>query len=98
MTPVRERAVNKVRTLVLDALAGRRARVWLFGSCARGDVWPSSDIDVAIEAEERLPGSLMVELKEAMEEHIPFDVDIVDLRGADLAFRARVEAEGIAWQ
>ena len=98
MNPVRERAVKKVRELVLRALAGHRARVWLFGSCARGDIWQSSDIDVAYEAEEPLPPWLIQDLKEAIEDSIAFDVDLVDLRGAAPELRARVQAEGIAWQ
>lgn len=87
-----------MRELVLAALAGRPARVWLFGSCARGDVWTSSDIDVAIEADEPLRATLLVDLDERLRDSIAFDVDVVDLRRIDPDFRARVLAEGIRWQ
>lgn len=98
MNAVRERAVKKVRELVLKALAGHRARVWLFGSCARGDIWQSSDIDVAIEAAESLPDNLIPRLRLDLEEStIPYDVDIVDLAKSDRDFRDRVRREGIEW-
>lgn len=84
--------------MVLAALAERRASVWLFGSCARGDWVHSSDIDVAIEAEEPLPASLIAGLKEALEDStIPFDVDIIDLATADEALKDEVRKEGIPW-
>ena len=34
--------------MVLAALGGRDAAVWLFGSCARGEPQARSDIDIAI--------------------------------------------------
>ena len=39
-----------MRAIVLDGLRGRAARVWLFGSRARGDARPTSDVDVAVES------------------------------------------------
>jgi predicted nucleotidyltransferase len=48
MNPVRERAIGELRRMVLDALGDHDAAVWLFGSCARGDVRHPDDIDVAI--------------------------------------------------
>jgi predicted nucleotidyltransferase len=98
MATVRERSIARVRDMVLAALAGRKARVWLFGSCARGDWATSSDIDVAIDAAEPLPNSLLARLQDDLEEStIPFDVDIVDLRSAAPDLRSRVEREGIPW-
>jgi predicted nucleotidyltransferase len=98
VTTVRERNIAKVRDMVLATLAGRRAKVWLFGSCARGDWVHSSDIDLAIEAEEPLPAGLMADLTEALEEStIPYEVDVVDLAHADSKFRERVKKEGIPW-
>ncbi len=98
MATVRERGIARVRDMVLAALGGRKARVWLFGSCARGDWMNSSDIDVAIDAAEPLSATLLADLREALEEStIPYDVDIVDLATANPKFRARVEREGVPW-
>ncbi len=46
--------------------AGRRARVFLFGSWARGDARRYSDIDVAILPAEPLPAGFLLDLQEAL--------------------------------
>ena len=90
--------LEKVRTMVLDALAGVDAQAYLFGSQARGDVWTLSDIDVAIDHAEPLPVGLLARLREALEEStIPVKVDVVDLAEVDDEFRASVLAEGKRW-
>ncbi len=48
MNPVREQAIEELRGMVLAALGKHDAAVWLFGSCARGEVRRHRDIDVAI--------------------------------------------------
>jgi predicted nucleotidyltransferase len=74
------------------------ARVYLFGSCARGEVWHGSDIDVAIDPDEDLPRSVMIGIRDALEEStVPYFVDVVGLKKADEQFKARVKAEGVLW-
>lgn len=43
-TDPRARALDIIRSVVFAELAGRRARVFLIGSCARGDWHQGSDI------------------------------------------------------
>ncbi len=88
-----------VRRLVLGYLRPWRVRVWLFGSRARGDASPRSDIDIALLPEdEALPVDWLATLRERLEEsHVPWHVDVVDLRVADPALRRAVEREGILW-
>ncbi len=91
-------SISEVRRRVRAALEGHRVRVWLFGSQARGDAGTRSDIDVAILPLEDLPQGLLSELREALEEStVPQRVDLVDLREASPALKARVEAEGLPW-
>lgn len=88
----------EVRRIVLRGLAGRRARVYRFGSWARGEESRVSDIDVAILPEESLPSGLLPEIQEALEESASlYPVDLVDLTTASGSFRARVLAEGVPW-
>ena len=95
---IRKTSVAKVREMVVAALAGSGAGVWLFGSCARGDAGHLSDIDVAVESATPLPLGLLAELREALEEStIPYRVEIVDLRDAGPDYRQSVIAEGIRW-
>jgi uncharacterized protein len=99
MNPVRKHAIRKLRRIVLDALAGHDAGVWLFGSCARGDVQQHSDIDIAILPRDDLPDSILTELTADIEESpIPYHVDLLDLRHADPALIDDIRREGIAWR
>src|SRR5262245_21451910 len=61
-TSTRARALERVRGIVCDVLEGREARVYLFGSSARGQARRSSDIDVAIDPLRPLPPALLAEL------------------------------------
>jgi len=90
--------LDEVRRIVLDHLRGRPARVWLFGSWARGSASRISDIDVAVEPLQPLPPGLLAELHEALEEsRILHSVDLVDLSRTAAEFKRHVQAEGILW-
>lgn len=85
--------------MVLDALGEREAEIWLFGSCARGDVRQRSDIDIAILPRAPLPAAFLAELAADIDDSpIPYDVDLVDLRYADPALVEEVRREGIKWR
>ena len=95
----RQRTLERVKALVLTAVAGHDVRVYLFGSSASGTARRPSDVDVAVEPREPLPSGLLPELRLALEEStIPYIVDVVDLSGASLEFRERVRQEGILWR
>jgi predicted nucleotidyltransferase len=96
---VEERALQRVRAMVLEAVRPFDADVWLFGSRARGDATDGSDIDVAVQAPVgAIPGSVMAELRDRLfESHVPWEVDVVDLAEAGPEFRSRVLAEAIPW-
>jgi predicted nucleotidyltransferase len=99
MNPTREWAMGELRRMVLDALGEHDAAVWLFGSCARGDVRQHSDIDIAILPRDDLPAGFFAELAADIEESpIPYDVDLVDLRHADPALVDEMRREGVKWQ
>ena len=67
-------------------LAGKNARVLLFGSRARGDSRIWSDIDVAVQADPSLPAGSLSALREALEESsCLLNVDGVDFNDADAA-------------
>ena len=84
--------------MVIDGLEGRPARVYLFGSRATGRARRASDIDVAVWPLTDLPEGTLSAIREALvETTIPYTVDLVNLRDADAAFRARVMAEGVLW-
>jgi predicted nucleotidyltransferase len=85
--------------MVLAALGEYDAEVWLFGSCARGDVLQHSDIDIAILPRDELPSGFFPDLAESVEESsIPYDVDIVDLRSSAPSLADEVRREGVKWK
>ena len=83
------------------ALSGRPERIaaaWLFGSRARGDHRPSSDVDVAVllsaDPEPGLAG-LPVELEDALQDDVPLPVQVVVLNRASPDFVHRVLRDGV---
>ena len=99
MNPVRERALDRLREMVLAALGQHKGEVYLFGSCARGEERSRSDIDIGILPRDELPASFFAELDEAIEEStIPYDVEIVDLRQVGRDFLDEVRRTGIRWR
>ena len=90
--------VETARRIVVKFLAPQRARLFLFGSRARGAAHRTSDIDVAVLPEAPLIPGALARLREALEESdIPYRVEIIDLSTVSEAFRRRVLAEGIPW-
>src|ERR1051326_4916166 len=97
--PIRQWALDELRRMVLDALGDREAEVWLFGSCARGEVMQHSDIDIAILPRDELPAGFFGDLTERVEASaIPYDVELVDLRQAAATLIDEVQREGVKWR
>lgn len=90
------RWLGAVREIVLRELAGAPVQVYLFGSRARGTARRTSDVDVAVEGP--VPAGVLSRLREALEDsNVPVRVDVIELRDADDAFRARVLREAVPW-
>jgi predicted nucleotidyltransferase len=99
MNATRQSAIEDLQRMVLDALAEHEAAAWLFGSCARGDVRHSDDIDVAIFPRGDFPAGFFAKFVTDFEEStIPYDLDLVDLREADAALLDEVLWTGIRWR
>jgi predicted nucleotidyltransferase len=99
MNPVRERAIARLRQMVLDALDGHDAAVWLVGSCARGDERHPDDIDIAIFRRDDFPAGFFAKFAADFEEStIPYDLDLIDLREAGPALLDEVLWTGIRWR
>ena len=97
-TPQSSRHLGEVRRIVLSALRGYRARVYLFGSWAAGAASRNSDIDVAVWPEEPIPRHVLSEIREALEEsRVLYPVELVDLSETSADFRDRVLREGQPW-
>lgn len=95
----REDTLKQAKEIILKVLKEAPARVYLFGSWARGDERSSSDIDIAIEPIGVLSPSLLQIVREELEEScIPYCFDIVDTREADPNLIKNIKMEGILWK
>jgi len=98
-SPTLTRDLESVRQIVLDALQGYRAKVWLFGSQATGRARRYSDIDVAILPLEQIPDLTFSNVRESLEEsNILRYVDVVNLKDVSSSFLERVLQEGVLWK
>jgi len=92
------RYLAEVKRIVFAHLRSEEADVYLFGSCARDEIRPYSDIDVAIRPKEGFRPGCLPHLRDALEEsHVPYAVDVVDLTAVEGPFRDRAMREGIRW-
>lgn len=74
-------------------------KIILYGSRARGDNSPGSDIDVAIDAGKKLSRFVVYRIANEIEEtKIPFFVDVLDLQSADEAIRGQIKKDGVIWK
>ena len=91
-------ALEELKKIVLLSLRGTKARVYLFGSQARGTAGMSSDIDIAIDGSaEDMPYRISC-LRETLEESsFPWRVDVVDMHRTAANLRKGIEQEGILW-
>jgi len=68
-----------------------------FGSRVAGKAKPYSDLDLALKSDAPLSLELIADLSDAFcESDLPFRVDLLDLRSAAPALRARIERDGVA--
>jgi predicted nucleotidyltransferase len=91
---------SNIRSAIADAVSAVRPNVlaaWIYGSVARGEDRPNSDIDIAVvSSSEKLDGSLQ-EIREALvapAEELGFNPSVVGLAPGDVA---RPSSAGDPW-
>ena len=90
--------IDRIRQLVLSALADENVNVYLFGSWARSTARHGSDVDVAVEFIGASNERKIADLREQLEEStIPYRVDIVDMSRAAETLREEIRKDGIRW-
>ena len=90
--------LDEARRIIYKGLCGYRAKLFLFGSWAKGNAARTSDIDVALLAQDPVPPHVLADIREELEEsRIVYPVDLVDLSHCSDSFRQRVLREGIPW-
>lgn len=75
------------------------AKVYLFGSRARGTNLSGADIDVAVDAGQPISFGEMERARVTLEHlPIPVNMDLVDLHSIPPEFKQTILQEGIAWK
>jgi len=93
------RWMNELKYSVLDSLKNEDARIYFFGSRARGEGRKSSDVDLAVDSGGRDISFTLALLRERLEESsCPYRVDVVDMNRAGEPLRRRIKKEGILWK
>lgn len=81
--------IEYVRKSVPDLIA-----LYRFGSQAKGEARPDSDIDLAVLARDPIPSLRRFELAQELAIRLHRDVDLVDLRTASTVMRMQVLSTG----
>ena len=91
--------LHQVEKIILSRVKNLPVKVYFFGSRATGHNRATSDIDIAILPEGKIPANLFTELRYYFEEsNIPYKIDLVDLSTTDKAFYQNVIKTGIQWK
>jgi len=69
-----------IELVLLASLKQQGAKIWIFGSRARGNFKEFSDLDVLFQTQAPLPPCLISNIQEALEEsRLPIKVDLVEV-------------------
>jgi predicted nucleotidyltransferase len=75
------------------------ARIYLFGSRARGSNAQYADIDIALDAGKPLPLRDIDEVKSMFgESNIPYKIDVVDIHQVNDRMRQQIMKERVIWK
>lgn len=90
---------NKGKILGILSVLFPEAKIYLFGSRARGQYSKYSDIDLALDSGSPLPWEDLGEAKDMFaESNLPYRIDIVDLQELTADECQRIKDEGIVWK
>lgn len=84
--------------IIVIPLKSYGATIWIFGSRARGDHKPFSDVDIMYERKDStpFPKGFISHLKEEIEEsRLPFKVDLVDVSEMADSYKAGALADRV---
>ena len=73
------------------------AKVYLYGSRARGDFKPNSDIDIALDAHNKKPLHLGEAQGLLSALNTPYSVDLVDINFASESFKSTITKDWVLW-
>ena len=92
-----EKTKNKIIYTILGVIPD--VKIYLFGSRARGDYRPDSDIDIALEGKEKLDRYAIGEIRDMLQaSNILKKIDIVDLNSVNNEMKDSILKEAVLWK
>lgn len=89
----------KIQIIKIVEIFFPKAKVYLFGSFARGDTTTRSDIDLAIDIGERMSLVNKAQIRNMIEAlNIPQNIDLVDFNAIPFELKENILKEGIVWK
>lgn len=84
-----QKDIIAIKSILSKHLDHSSYKAYIFGSRATGNARKWSDIDIAIEGEKKVPGYIIEEIREDLENsNLPFVVDIVDFSLVSKRFKS----------
>ncbi|MFH1644210.1 MAG: nucleotidyltransferase domain-containing protein [bacterium] len=75
------------------------AKIYLFGSRATGEYSQYSDIDIALDAGEKIEKEKIASIRLSIDDlNIPLDIDIIDFNSISPTMKSRILKERIIWK
>lgn len=96
---IAERSISELKKVVIALLKNENVKIMLFGSRARGNNYPYSDVDIGILPSGRFDEKKLTLLKEAIENlNFPYKIEMVNLAEVSEAFKIEVQKDAILWK
>lgn len=90
---------HKAKIIAILSVLFPDAKIYLFGSRARGTHRERSDIDIALDADRKLDFLDIGEVRDMLaESNIPYTIEIVDLHSVPEKMRNTILEEKIVWK
>lgn len=92
---------ERTKRIIIAVIAALipHAKIYLFGSRARGTHKEYSDVDIAVDAGERLAYSQIGEARDMLNaSNIPLKFDVLDFQRVDQAMQDSIRKDGILWK
>lgn len=94
---IEENYKQKIIALISALLPN--TKILLFGSRATGEHSTGSDVDIALDAGEKISRHLTCEIKEILNTaRIPYKIDLVDIHAIPEKMKTLILKEGILWK
>lgn len=94
---VKEKYKEKLISLIAEVFP--QSKIYLYGSRAREDYSPYSDIDVAVDVGSRADARKMAKIRLSLDDlNIPLDIDVVDFYEVSRDMQRRIKEEGVLWK